>query len=515
MSKTTQVTPLFGESNLINVPEFEQVQQAVKAPAPPVYFFPTKHNETGLHYLQNMTSKRDTLALITGCLGSGKSLLLDQFLQRCDSTQVTHYCASSSTRLADIATTLAGDFETGVGINMAEQVLQPQLSALQLSDQPCLLLVDDAHCIGTDTLQQLVQAVIGQRRDSIGLHLVLLGEASLSTRVNAILEDLGHTNVPEFDLPALTLEESYDFVQHYFQCEGIVCDKILTAPVLSQIYRLSGGVPGRLKRVSRQAAVDPNQFMHFDVEPKKPKNATSFQFRGVRIISVIVLMLLGLMGWAYYQLEFSQHASVNKPITIPAKLAVLNTMPAMKKAAAEEIKTVEMPAAQASSPEPVEPLIILAKPDASPAAPLSQTDTLTMPKAKIAEIAPPAVATLPKKPVVKAKVEHKKVATAAEYSNAEKSLLAQHGFTIQVLGVSYPHELINFVNQLHVDKPVLFYQTERNQHPWYVVLYGPFATANDAHQAINKLPKSIQDLHPWVRSLTSVHKSIHKGHQHS
>jgi len=55
---------------------------------------------------------------------------------------------------------------------------------------------------------------------------------------------------------------------------------------------------------------------------------------------------------------------------------------------------------------------------------------------------------------------------------------------------------------------VYSYQTKRNGKPWFVAVTGPYPDKNAARSAIGRLPKTLRDNNPWLRSLVSVQSDI-------
>ncbi|QLH41574.1 MAG: SPOR domain-containing protein [Coxiellaceae bacterium] len=51
-----------------------------------------------------------------------------------------------------------------------------------------------------------------------------------------------------------------------------------------------------------------------------------------------------------------------------------------------------------------------------------------------------------------------------------------------------------------------------NNKPWYVLIYGNYASPQAAKAALDQLPKNLKQLKPWVRPLSSVQSAIkHAG----
>src|SRR5262249_9137907 len=95
------------------------------------------------------------------------------------------------------------------------------------------------------------------------------------------------------------------------------------------------------------------------------------------------------------------------------------------------------------------------------------------------------------------------------YTEAEKKLLAMQGYTVQVMGSRRIADLQRFIT-IHKlpTKDLHQFKTDYLGKPWYVLVYGNYIDAQRAKTALNKLPKSIAGLNPWVRPMTSAHTAI-------
>jgi len=82
-------------------------------------------------------------------------------------------------------------------------------------------------------------------------------------------------------------------------------------------------------------------------------------------------------------------------------------------------------------------------------------------------------------------------------------------YSMQILAVRSKKELRQEIKKsgLKVDQ-LAYYPTVRNGHVWYALLYGMFKNQAQAQQAMQKLPKQIQQNKPWLRSLRAIKKAI-------
>ncbi len=115
----------------------------------------------------------------------------------------------------------------------------------------------------------------------------------------------------------------------------------------------------------------------------------------------------------------------------------------------------------------------------------------------------------PKKPV-KNSTQQNKIPRLNEYTLREKWLLSldPKQYTLQMIGARDEAAVQEFISRYPSLTKVAYYKTLYKGSDWYVVIYGQFATKDDARQAVTRLPKNLIASKPWARPLASVQKGI-------
>ncbi|MCK6263586.1 SPOR domain-containing protein [Vibrio sp. ZSDE26] len=85
----------------------------------------------------------------------------------------------------------------------------------------------------------------------------------------------------------------------------------------------------------------------------------------------------------------------------------------------------------------------------------------------------------------------------------------RYGFTIQVVAVGSQTKVDEFARMLpnNTNQPVWENYKVVNGTKWYTVLYGDYATRNEAKEAISVLPTEFRNLKPFVKSIDSIKNS--------
>lgn len=89
-------------------------------------------------------------------------------------------------------------------------------------------------------------------------------------------------------------------------------------------------------------------------------------------------------------------------------------------------------------------------------------------------------------------------------------LLAQDSshWTIQLLGAREPETLLVFAQRHQLSNQAAWYKTWLSSKPYYVLVYGSYASRDAARAQIDLLPDALRSAKPWVKSLGSIQKTI-------
>lgn len=95
---------------------------------------------------------------------------------------------------------------------------------------------------------------------------------------------------------------------------------------------------------------------------------------------------------------------------------------------------------------------------------------------------------------------------------AKKHLLAakKTDYTLQLFDATTAAHASAFINKYKLGKSAYYFQRKLNGKSLYVVVYGTYPSKATAAKAVTSLPAIIQQLRPWVRSLSSVQAEIRK-----
>lgn len=104
--------------------------------------------------------------------------------------------------------------------------------------------------------------------------------------------------------------------------------------------------------------------------------------------------------------------------------------------------------------------------------------------------------------------EHHQAMSSRALSAAERQLMGEGGYTVQLMASVNLRALHSFAQRHRLQSRVKYYHAIYHGKQWYMLVYGSYPSRRAAKTAIRQLPSSIQAMHPWIKSLTTVKKEI-------
>lgn len=81
-------------------------------------------------------------------------------------------------------------------------------------------------------------------------------------------------------------------------------------------------------------------------------------------------------------------------------------------------------------------------------------------------------------------------------------------FTIQLLASQSKDDVVRYSKKHHLQGKAVYYLSNLNGKSWYVLVYGIYDSKAEAQAALNKLPASLREQNPWVKSMGLVKNSM-------
>lgn len=500
-------------------------------------FFPAQRKPV-LGQLHHLARYSQLMLVVSGPLGSGKSLLRQALVASTNKQTVQSVVVSA--RSASDASSMLAQVAQELGVAQPEvQAILSKVAQLALTGQEVYLLVDDAEQLDESALQALLELAAGVPEGRP--HVFLFGEPSL-------IAGLDELNVEEerfhiIELAPYSEEETREYLEQRLEGAGRGIE-VFSREQIADIHENSDGWPGNINQVARDTLIEAmiasrstakRPTMGFKM-PKKHVLALS----AVVVVAVAAAVLMPKKGdkapaeapAAQAQLPLGdgkQGAAIefsgsSQPMPLPL---VGQSQPVMREPLAqaagmgegEEGGPAVDTALQPGNPPPT--VTTIAPPQGVPAGPAPAP---AQPVQSVAP-APKPVATQPAKPVAPAKpapaptqVAVAKPAAKAAEKPAEKPAPASAGnsgwyagqkpgnYVVQILGTSSEASAQAYVKAQGGD--YRYFKKNLQGKPLYVVTYGSFANRDAAVAAIKNLPAKVQAGKPWPRTVGSVQQEL-------
>lgn len=97
------------------------------------------------------------------------------------------------------------------------------------------------------------------------------------------------------------------------------------------------------------------------------------------------------------------------------------------------------------------------------------------------------------------------------FARDELKALSPRSYTLQLAAMNSMEDVQVFIEDNNIQQQVRVYPTARNGQDWYIVTYQDYPTIQLARDAVETLPKALQNLGPWAKSMNQVHREIERA----
>lgn len=522
--------------------EHYQLSHDPFAPRVPGFkFFPAQRKPV-LGQLHHLARYSQLMLVVTGPVGSGKTLLRQALVASTNKQSVQSVVVSA--RGASDAASVLGQVAQTLEVPQPEmQAILNKVVQLALTGQEVYLLVDDAEQLDESALQALLELAAGLPEGRP--HVFLFGEPSLIAGLDEIQIEEERFHVIE--LAPYSEEETREYLEQRLEGAGRGIE-VFTREQLVDIHENSDGWPGNINQVARDTLIEAMIASRTTV--KRPAMGFKMPKKHVLALSAVVVVAVGaavLMPKksdkapaeapvAQAQLPLGEgkqgaeqansgnpaieFSGQSQPMPLPL---VGQSQPVMREPLAEaagmgdgdEGGPAGNTALQPGNPPTV---TTIAPPQGVPAGPAPSMAQATAPTQPAASASKPA-ASQPVKPVAPTKPAPTQVATAKPAAKAaEKPAAGGTGnsgwysgqkpgnYVVQILGTSSEASAQAFVKAQGGD--YRYFKKTLQGKPLYVVTYGNFANRDAAVAAIKNLPAKVQAGKPWPRTVASVQQEL-------
>jgi general secretion pathway protein A len=215
------------------------------------FFFGSREHSRALAHLTYGLAQEEGFIVITGEIGAGKTMLVEQLWSQLDEHKY------GAVRI--LTTQVGGDdllrmVAAGFGLSPSAgdkaatlQRLEQHFTEQQRSGKRCLVVIDEAQNLPVETLEELrmlSNVTIGGRAPFQG---VLLGQPQFRRMLaGAELEQLRQRVLASYHLGPLGSAETRTYIEHRLKTAGWAGNPSFEAAAFDAVHRHTGGIPRRI-----------------------------------------------------------------------------------------------------------------------------------------------------------------------------------------------------------------------------------------------------------------------------
>src|SRR5271163_2898508 len=215
----------------------------------PSFLFPTKRHNEALAALYYGVSRHKGFVVMTGEVGTGKTLLIRCLLHLLNRSHVNYaYVFNSRLTPTEFLQYIAGDFRLGTAGKSKSELLLDLSSFVIGRFQKGLttvLVVDEAHHLSVDVLEEIRLLTNLETPQEKLLQILLIGQPELDEKLDSTdLRQLKQRIALRSHLASLSLEETQGYIYCRLQLAGSTSPaQLFPMETVLEVHRQSLGFP--------------------------------------------------------------------------------------------------------------------------------------------------------------------------------------------------------------------------------------------------------------------------------
>lgn len=229
----------------------------------PSFLFPTRRHSEALATLYYGVERRKGFVVLTGEVGTGKTLLLRCLLQLLRYRKDTEYAYVFNGRLSPVEFLqyIAADFGLpAANKNKSELLLELVRYVIARSQKNLtnVLVIDEAHHLSADVLEEIRLLTNIETAEAKLLQILLVGQPELDEKLDSMeLRQLKQRIAFRTHLLPLDLSETQQYIERRLHLAGADSHGYLLfpAPTSTAVYRHSRGIPRLINTICENALI--------------------------------------------------------------------------------------------------------------------------------------------------------------------------------------------------------------------------------------------------------------------
>jgi len=229
----------------------------------PVCFVPTKRHNEALAALYHGVRQHKGFVVLTGEVGTGKTLLLRCLLGLLKESKDVAYAYLFNGRLSptEFLQYILSDFGLPANGKSKYELLLDLgrfLTSRGSMKMTTVLIVDEAHHLSADILEEVRLLSNLETTDDKLLQIVLVGQPELDEKLDSVeLRQLKQRIAVRTQLSALDADETKRYIEQRLQIagEGPHSSPLFSEDAISSVYRYSRGLPRLINTICENALI--------------------------------------------------------------------------------------------------------------------------------------------------------------------------------------------------------------------------------------------------------------------
>ncbi len=228
----------------------------------PSFLFPTRRHNEALAALYYGVRRHKGFVVLTGEVGTGKTLLLRCLLQLLKDSNDIKYAYVFNGRLSplEFLQYITGDLGLPAsGKNKSELLLQLAGYVVSRAEKKLttVLVVDEAHHLSSDILEEIRLLTNLETAHDKLLQILLVGQPELDQTLDSVdLRQLKQRIALRSHLSALDLSETKGYIERRLQLAGSPTPSLLFPPeTVAAIHQYSRGIPRLINTICENALI--------------------------------------------------------------------------------------------------------------------------------------------------------------------------------------------------------------------------------------------------------------------
>lgn len=220
----------------------------------PSMLFPSKGHKRAMSYLMYGFEQGEGFVMVTGAVGTGKTLLIQKLFEDLARRNVTvASIASANLDSEDVLPAVASELNLPFEGRSKEALLhdlKQHLVARSARHSRTLLVVDEAQTLTPAALEMLRILTNLEQRGRALLQVFLVGQSDLREIIVANrMEQLRQRIIATFRLEPMEPEESRQYILHRLHAVGWKDDPRLDPAIFAGVHHASRGIPRKINLI--------------------------------------------------------------------------------------------------------------------------------------------------------------------------------------------------------------------------------------------------------------------------